>query len=286
MTSKENGTSESFISGAKINLWVAPTDTSSLVQTPESFFFMLGEREQEKYRKLQLDNDKRSYLASRVLLRTALSKTVRDQIPPELWLFEDGTHGKPAIAKTQLTSLPVPAPCFSLSHARHLVVVAICPNLLGSFDSAIGVDVEPFNISTSRFSIDAALTKSEKKTLESLSIRARAAETVKLWTAKEAYAKMIGQGVSLDFTTFEIALDPTHLVRSANHAVDPDNVFFCSRMLHFRHTTYFLTLAMYRPPGPDPVIVEHILDDPYVRDHSRTDAMEGDEHGRMATTYT
>lgn len=266
-----------------ISLWIAPFHSNMSSYSPNDSLVVLSQGEIERYHSLRIASDKRSYLASHIFLRNVLSHVTNHEISPEDWQFNVTENEKPFVASQQLKRLSKPTLQFSLSRTRHLTVVAV------SFDVCAGVDVESFDFMTNGHSIDAALTQNEKIYLDSRSSQTKSLEALKIWTAKEAYTKTLGLGVSLDFATIEIALDPMHLTIPGTSTINPKEIYFYSRILHFRQSTYFLTLASRKTTQSYsdcevPNVTEHIVDDSWTTTH--IDKKERGFYGRMETTLT
>lgn len=106
-----------------------------------------------------------------------------------------GAHGKPEVDGI----------CFNLSHSGELVVCAVSEN-------PIGCDVEnlreaPKGVAERFFS------ESEKKYLEQFFGHAYDEAFFRLWTMKESYVKMTGEGMGLPEGTYELLVGEQAKVR-------------------------------------------------------------------------
>lgn len=138
-------------------------------------------RQKEILKKANIDDRKRS-LAGDMLAKKYLSKIYG--IPPEKLIFAKGEHGKPYVVN-------IPAH-FNISHSGKYTVLAIS-------DRPIGVDIEEireFSAITARklFSEDelsyvAGNAPSRRKSLMQQCF-------FEVWTAKEAFLKYLGTGLS------------------------------------------------------------------------------------------
>jgi 4'-phosphopantetheinyl transferase len=116
--------------------------------------------------------------------------------PPPGWRFAAGAHGKPELAPGQVSGVS-----FNLSHCRDLVAVVVAAGV------DVGIDVE----SPERHSFDdmsiarAHFTPAEQDHLLAIGddTRRRLA-FLELWTAKEAFIKAMGQGLSMPLDSFGV----------------------------------------------------------------------------------
>lgn len=93
-------------------------------------------------------------------------------------------------------------PCFSISHCKQAIAVAIS-------DNPIGIDIEGIrNVQTSL--IEKTMNEEERNRIVA-STDANLA-FVRLWTQKEAYLKMKGTGIIADLKTTLEGVDPTKVV--------------------------------------------------------------------------
>jgi 4'-phosphopantetheinyl transferase len=108
--------------------------------------------------------------------------------------LEYGGFGKPAIASggghASLT--------FNVAHAGEFALIALAVN------RSVGVDLEPLRALPDADSLaDRVLTPSERARYDSTPQEARPAAFLQYWTAKEAFVKATGEGLSRSLTTFE-----------------------------------------------------------------------------------
>ncbi len=136
-------------------------------------------------------------LATRALLRRALSKAVGGEIAPSEWAFERGAHGKPALAPA------FPRLHFSCSHTHSASAVAV------SRLHPVGIDIESsFLTFEDPRLLEDYFSQGELEAIERLPEHRRAMARVRLWTLKEAVAKMLGTGLALDIS--ELEFDAEH----------------------------------------------------------------------------
>ncbi len=105
--------------------------------------------------------------------------------------FFYGEHGKPHLHPSSFNLHPSPLiPHFSLSHCREAVCCAIS-------DSPVGIDIESVSRKVSDSLIRYSMTSEEAEGI-ALSIDKDRA-FLRLWTQKEAVAKLLGTGIRDDF---------------------------------------------------------------------------------------
>lgn len=219
-----------------------------------SYLDILSDRERQRYRRLQLEPDRRQYLVAHVLLRTALSRAAGGEVDPRRWRFTENDRGKPAVTPAE----GLPCLHFSLSHCSGLAVVAV------SSTCAVGVDIEPLKRTGTPTPLDTILGPGERAWLQSRPPPVRWTDFTRLWTVKEAYAKLVGHGLSLDFTSFEVALDPVRMVRTETGGPQPDDLRLETREIHMGRRRYHLSLAARRPPVGVLAVTLRVLDSPLV----------------------
>lgn len=133
-------------------------------------------------------------VASRWLLRTMVSRLLK--VDPATVRLSVDRCGRPVVR----TDLPVRL-SVSLSHTGDLVVAGI------SLTGPIGVDVEARDRPLLALGIaEAACDRRERLRIDRLPRSRRNDRVVRLWTLKEAYAKALGVGLSVDFRTLPFRL--------------------------------------------------------------------------------
>jgi 4'-phosphopantetheinyl transferase len=129
--------------------------------------------------------------------------------------LQQGAFGKPAIACGRRE----PPLTFNLSHAGEFALVALAVN------RPVGVDIEQLRALPDADSLaERILTAGERARYDSSPPEARPATFLQYWTAKEAFVKATGEGLSRPLTTFEVTLSATgtsrivHIDRDASAA--------------------------------------------------------------------
>ncbi|MGZ3737396.1 MAG: 4'-phosphopantetheinyl transferase family protein, partial [Bdellovibrionota bacterium] len=138
--------------------------------------------------------------------------------------------GRPMLADSQVDLK------FSLSHSGDLVAVALSSEL-------VGIDVE--KAGTDPESVACCLSPEERARLRALPAQRRQSEFLGLWTTKEAYSKVLGQGMNRELA--EITLDE---IARGTHAMQ-----FCLEA----RGRYQLTLLTARSGTAIPAYQTHFL---------------------------
>jgi 4'-phosphopantetheinyl transferase len=142
-------------------------------------------------------------MAARTALRTALSHAVDGQVPASAWRFTRTPYGKPYVHPE------LPSVHFNVSHTDGLSVIAV------SRDRPVGIDIETVQTALEEEFVRTFLSQREWNAVRRLTEAQRQRDVIRLWTLKEAYAKLLGTGVSADFTSLEFDLDPVRLMANA-----------------------------------------------------------------------
>jgi phosphopantetheinyl transferase len=161
---------------------------------------LLDPWEQEQARSTATRNRRIAHVASRALIRLALSEFSGKMVRPEAWRFTTNPFGKLTLARANRRKLS-----FSISYAMSMLMIAI------SEHPQIGVDLEPVPDWTYADVTWDSLTERETLTLLSLPAAERYPAFLRIWTLKEAYTKCLGVGVSLDFRDVEVSFDPIRM---------------------------------------------------------------------------
>lgn len=154
---------------------------------------LLADAEVARAEAISHTNRRSAYIASRGLLRAALSAEAGGVVPPEAWVFGTGSHGKPHVTSPEGIGMR-----FSLSYTTTLIAIAV------SRKFELGVDIEAVPGTTSEVPWQ-VLTQAERQFIHTLPEAEQFAEFLNVWTIKEAYTKYLGLGASLDFRKVEVS---------------------------------------------------------------------------------
>lgn len=156
----------------------------SIKKIPISKLIILANRifsksEIERLNQFTKTNDKKLYIAGKLLTRKAIAK-IANAKPSEL-VFGENKFGRPKIIFPSLKNFD-----FNLSHSGEWVVLAIS-------DSNVGIDIEKLK------PIDTTLVKNlfHKEEMELINTaKEKLNFFYKIWVLKESYIKAIGKGFS------------------------------------------------------------------------------------------
>ncbi|MES2945307.1 MAG: 4'-phosphopantetheinyl transferase superfamily protein [Pseudomonadota bacterium] len=118
---------------------------------------------------------------------------------PKDWRFTAGSYGKPQLSAGQL-DIDLR---FNLSHTHGMVAVAIAIGL------DVGIDVERIErrVADDMAIAEAYFSPSEQAQLHAITDPAqRRLAFIDLWTAKEAFIKALGRGLSMPLDSFSVDL--------------------------------------------------------------------------------
>jgi 4'-phosphopantetheinyl transferase len=184
---------------ASLHLWC--TNPSDLSNEPlaQACMALLSEDERAYWRTFRFDHSRREYLATRALVRTALSHY--RPIGSKAWRFQHNSYGKPMID-------PDYGLQFNLSNAHELVVCLI------SHGTEVGVDLEPYEHAEKIVEIaQDVFSPQELAQLEALNAPQKLDRALSLWTLKEAYIKARGVGLSLPLDQISFLFDGAEGIR-------------------------------------------------------------------------
>ena len=160
------------------------------VLRPELMEMLPKERQQKIQRRLQKKARVQS-LGAGLLLNAVLPKY---KVQPDA-LFRN-EHGKPEI----------PGVHFNLSHSGDLVVCAVS-------EKPVGCDVEKLRKAPERFA-GHFFCENERNYLKAAADDKYDETFFRLWTLKESYMKMTGEGMSLPLDAFEVMIgEEIHILR-------------------------------------------------------------------------
>lgn len=144
----------------------------------------LSEERKKKILRFIHAKDRKQSLGAGLLLQHVLFLYGKDQES-----IKYGKNGKPEVEDI----------CFNLSHSDHIVVCAVS-------SESVGCDVEKIENLKEKVA-DRFFCKSEIAYLNSFSGEEQEKEFYRLWTMKESYIKMTGEGMRLPLDQFEIVFD-------------------------------------------------------------------------------
>jgi 4'-phosphopantetheinyl transferase len=141
---------------------------------------LLSADERERSQRYRQPRDRHRFLTVRSTLRRLLGRYL--DIAPENLEFAYSDRGKPNLRDTNLT--------FNVSHSHDVALIAI------TRDRTLGVDVEYHRLRDVESLARRFFSPRELATLQALPKSDRPTRFFQLWTAKEAYLKATGEGLS------------------------------------------------------------------------------------------
>jgi len=199
-----------------LHLWCAYPDDLLDEEAAEACARLLSDEELARWQRYKFDQNRREYLATHALVRTALSSY--RPLAPEAWRFKLNDYGKPAVE-------PDCEPRFNLSNSTGLVVC-----LIGE-GAEVGVDVEPRARARSILEIGPRVfSPRERAQLEDLREDERPERALRLWTLKEAYIKARGMGLALPLNKFYFVFEGANDIRmemDEDFEDEPERWRFC-----------------------------------------------------------
>ncbi len=180
---------EPISDGTKVHIWLTDLDRQD-IETPRVLEF--SQSEQVRATGLKNPLDQRRYIASRVFTRSVLSNMTG--IPPDSLEFCRDKCGKPWLRLSEDgAKVPSQELGFNLSHSENILGIAAGVG----FD--VGLDIEVVIPGLDVLAIaQVTLEQAAVEQLQSSPVGERPTVFYRLWTRREAFAKMQGHGVASD----------------------------------------------------------------------------------------
>ena len=160
----------------------------------DSLLELLSADEQERAARFKFAGPRNQYLISRALLRRALGRYLK--IEGREVRFQTATNGKPELAADSDLR-------FNLSHTQGATVFAITRK------RQVGVDVERMRKDTNAMELaERFFSRPEVQWLRSQPASEVIGSFFSCWTAKEAYIKAQGEGLSMPLISFGVLPSP------------------------------------------------------------------------------
>lgn len=238
---------------SEIDLWVAPIVESERINQV-NYYDSFSNREKRRYLRLRRDGDRYRFLVSRILLRKVLSLATGGRIDPFSWRLTEDSQGKPEVDK----GMGLPSLKFNLSHSHQLTAIAV------SHTYPVGIDIERCVRTVDANLYDIVLSPEEQAWLSTRPFNTRHADFTTLWTLKEAYAKLTGLGLFLDFKSFQVMYNPTRIKLAGNGQSRSDRLYLKTLEIRIYDCSYHLSLAAWMPWEDNPYVKLHLLDSPFM----------------------
>ncbi|MEO8429870.1 MAG: 4'-phosphopantetheinyl transferase superfamily protein [Acidobacteriota bacterium] len=182
------------LSDGEVHVWTAALDPPD--SAVSRLARLLSPDEAARAGRYRFERDRRSYTVARGTLRVLLGGyLVR---PPESLTFAYGEQGKPSLAGAWDGDLR-----FNLSHSAGLGVFAFSRGV------EVGVDVEAMRDTGDLHGLaERFFSAEEAAALGAVPAEARPEAFYRCWSAKEAYIKGVGEGLSMPLDRFAVSLEP------------------------------------------------------------------------------
>jgi 4'-phosphopantetheinyl transferase len=191
-----------------VDLWVLRTADVSGAALLDACAALLGKEEHERRSRFVFEKHRHEYLATRVLCRVVLGGYLG--LPAGGLRFRANEHGRPELDPPGDLS-------FNLTNCLALVACVVCRGAI------VGVDAEPLERADTILDVaESVFTDRERSALASVALVERRVRAVRLWTAKEAYMKARGLGMSLPPRSFEVDVTEMRTVLRAVEAEHDD----------------------------------------------------------------
>lgn len=206
---------------------------------------VLSPDESERASRFVFARDRRRFVVTRASLRVLLGR--HSDVAARAIRFAYAPHGKPSLAPR---STPAPVH-FNVSHSQELALIALAP------DVPLGVDVEA--VRPMRDLADIAsryFTAAEAETIASVPPAERELAFFLCWTRKEAFSKVLGDGLTLALDRYRVACRPGDPARILEIDGDPATAAAWS-VFDLRPAPGFVG-AMVMHDGPRPVTLARL----------------------------
>lgn len=173
------------LSKGEVHLW------SVQLQQVEPPLLELSEDERERAARMRCSQTRRAFVQTRVALRTLLGHYL--DLPPSAVALSSGAWGKPHLG-IGMGNLQ-----FNVSHSGQLALIALS-------QAAVGVDLEWQQADLDwRELLPACCHPAEQADFQDVADTEGGVQLLRLWTAKEAYLKGRGEGLSLPLTAIRLS---------------------------------------------------------------------------------
>jgi 4'-phosphopantetheinyl transferase len=184
-----------------VDVWRLSLTASPAIREP--LWGLLCERERQRAGRFAFERDRDRFVVAHGAVRSILSLYTR--VSGRELEFVAGSAGKPA--------LPAGAPRFNLSHSGDQALLAV------SWECEVGVDLEAVRALEDIDGLAATcFSATERRVLAQLPEALRLEAFYDGWTRKEAFLKLLGDGLSRPLDSFDVTLtpgEPARLLRVA-----------------------------------------------------------------------
>ena len=188
---------------------------------------VLSVDEKEKWKRFRFQKDRDTYLLTRALVRTQLSKYL-NKADPKCWEFVTNQYGKPYLVNNT-SSEPL---YFNVSHTQGYVICVF------SLHDRVGVDIEYLNDEIDIIELASQyFAPAEIKELFKTPLNGQIGRFYEYWTMKEAYTKAIGLGLSKPLNEFciEFQGNDSASVSAGSRCDNSQQTWILRKLNHFKN---------------------------------------------------
>lgn len=194
------------LAGDEVHVWHFSLDLPE--NSLGSLLELLDAEEKSRAARFKFPAPRNQFVASHAFLRTLLGRYL--QADPRGIGFRTSTHGKPELIAGDLR--------FNLSHTEGTAIVAI------TRCGAVGVDVERVRENLEPLELaDRFFSRQEAEWLRTQPKSQRFSAFFACWTAKEAYIKACGGGLSIPLAEFSVIPHSGHAELKLEILRNPDD---------------------------------------------------------------
>jgi 4'-phosphopantetheinyl transferase len=176
----------------RVDLWFTFLDRVRDESLLTRYRGLLSSEERQQEKRFYFERDQHSYLVTRALVRTTLSRYA--PVPAAQWIFQASPHGRPQIVNDHPLARRI---SFNISHTRGLVVLAVTSG------QAVGVDIENTRVRQVAIEVaDRFFSPQEVVDLRAAPAESQPERFFHYWTLKESYIKARGLGLSIPLEQF------------------------------------------------------------------------------------
>jgi 4'-phosphopantetheinyl transferase len=179
----------------RVHVAIVRTDNPRVLSRVDAYRRLMDAAERARHDRLLRQTDRTSFLITRALVRTLLSRFV--DVPAAEWTFTANAHGRPEAANLPPGSPPLR---FNISHTSGLVACAV------TVGRDIGLDVEDIDRPVAHDVAGRFFAPREVADLRALPPDRQRVAFFDYWTLKEAYIKARGLGLALPLHHFAFDL--------------------------------------------------------------------------------
>ena len=231
-----------------VHIDLLSTTSADALARLDSYSALMTPDEHERMGRFVFDRDRRSFLLTRALVRTTLSRYAA--IAPADWRFITNAHGRPEIVDRPPGVADLR---FNISHTDGLIACAV------TIGREVGVDVEHIGRRLTHDVAGRHFSPREVSALRALPAAEQDRVFFDYWTLKEAYIKARGFGLALPLGDFAFKLNPPRPPQIAFEPALDDDPATWQFLQEWPTPNHRLALAVRRS-GPDlPVRIREVV---------------------------